>query len=772
MNHNHPIDTNKVSDLKSIHKSLEDFIRKLNKLATEQDNFLVKKMCDNLTDDLNKEEYRITVVGQFSSGKSTFINALIGRDILPHGVSETTATITYIHNVKEDDELIGKAVVVFCDDKTETISIKENSSALVDYLTTTSAKCNVATDIRHVDLYVHFKGIDAKLVIIDTPGLEGVAEGLRDITLEEVQHSDASICLFHTRGLSDSDIPFFDYLRKFQSQLFFVLNGTDNLKESEGLTYEGALDTFKEQIKKYIYEENTYPEYVFAVSSMYALASKDHNMKRVTDSDAQDLNDDMRKEYWLKSHFEALQSSLFAYLSQSRLKVMFYEQIAGSLQRIVSDAISGRQQVLSLYQAKKEELPQERELKFLLLQIDKNSPTNSYNLQTSMKAQIGDIEQEIKEFCKGSLAQRANSLKKEINALSNFEDFDKYVKKTLPCSVSAYWSLLCNQTETKISHRLDDVLNDLLGQIPRLLPQFSYTNINGRNQWNVSLTEKVDTNVASNTRSERIKQDIQNLKLQLKEKNSKLQIVKEQENNISQKDASIQQVQQSMRSELRSIGNRPAYRHWTKQHKVKRHFLFFIPYYDTETIYCDNQSEINAWENKKRKIKDKYNKELKMLNEQRGRLESLLNGASSNLVNTQINLIENRKASKEQELKKALEEEERNRRIARSETLRRYKNQLAIEVDRQLNTEWPITINQDIRRNLDGNKGKMWSIVAKQYEQAMDNCKKKIAVALQKLACNNDSDEQRNIASLSNHITRLNNISKQISIIEHELSKS
>ena len=161
-----------------------------------------------------------------------------------------------------------------------------------------------------------------------------------------------------------------------------------------------------------------------------------------------------------------------------------------------------------------------------------------------------------------------------------------------------------------------------------------------------------------------------------------------------------------------------------------------------------------------------------MLNEQRERLESLLNGASSNLVNSQINLIENRKVSKEQELKKALEEEERNRRIARSETLRKYKNQLAIEVDRQLNTEWPITINQDIRRNLDGNKGKMWSIVAKQYEQAMDNCKKKIAVALQKLVCNNDSDEKRNIASLSNHITRLNNLSKQIRIIEHELSKS
>ena len=157
MNQNHPKDINKkkVSDLKSIHRSLEMIIGRLNELASGQGDFLVRKMCENLTDDLNKEEYRITVVGQFSSGKSTFINALIGRDILPHGVSETTATITYIHNVQEDDKRLGTALVVFRDDKTETVSIKDNSNALVDYLTTTSAKCNVATDISHVDLYVH-----------------------------------------------------------------------------------------------------------------------------------------------------------------------------------------------------------------------------------------------------------------------------------------------------------------------------------------------------------------------------------------------------------------------------------------------------------------------------------------------------------------------------------------------------------------------------------------------------------------------------------------
>ncbi|MEZ4468116.1 MAG: dynamin family protein [bacterium] len=41
---------------------------------------------------------RIAVVGAFSSGKSTFVNALIGRKVLPTRVEPTTATVTEVHN--------------------------------------------------------------------------------------------------------------------------------------------------------------------------------------------------------------------------------------------------------------------------------------------------------------------------------------------------------------------------------------------------------------------------------------------------------------------------------------------------------------------------------------------------------------------------------------------------------------------------------------------------------------------------------------------------
>ena len=53
-----------------------------------------QRIIDRLLDD----SFRLAVVGEFSSGKSTFLNALMGKDLLKHGAKETTATVTEIHN--------------------------------------------------------------------------------------------------------------------------------------------------------------------------------------------------------------------------------------------------------------------------------------------------------------------------------------------------------------------------------------------------------------------------------------------------------------------------------------------------------------------------------------------------------------------------------------------------------------------------------------------------------------------------------------------------
>ncbi len=54
------------------------------------------------SDRIADEKFRIAVVGRFSSGKSTFVNSLLGKDVLQHASTETTAVITRIVNVNAD----------------------------------------------------------------------------------------------------------------------------------------------------------------------------------------------------------------------------------------------------------------------------------------------------------------------------------------------------------------------------------------------------------------------------------------------------------------------------------------------------------------------------------------------------------------------------------------------------------------------------------------------------------------------------------------------
>ena len=45
---------------------------------------------------LEAERFHLVVLGEFNHGKSTFVNALLGLDILPTGITPTTASINHV----------------------------------------------------------------------------------------------------------------------------------------------------------------------------------------------------------------------------------------------------------------------------------------------------------------------------------------------------------------------------------------------------------------------------------------------------------------------------------------------------------------------------------------------------------------------------------------------------------------------------------------------------------------------------------------------------
>ena len=60
----------------------------------------IKKLLDSLVRRA-EEPSRVAITGQFSSGKSTFLNALLSKNILPTGITPVTSKINFIRYGEE-----------------------------------------------------------------------------------------------------------------------------------------------------------------------------------------------------------------------------------------------------------------------------------------------------------------------------------------------------------------------------------------------------------------------------------------------------------------------------------------------------------------------------------------------------------------------------------------------------------------------------------------------------------------------------------------------
>ena len=70
-------------------KTLKEYSERLNLSGSVES-------IDNALKKLAEDSFDIAIIGEFNRGKSTLINALIGKDVLPMDVLPTTATLNRI----------------------------------------------------------------------------------------------------------------------------------------------------------------------------------------------------------------------------------------------------------------------------------------------------------------------------------------------------------------------------------------------------------------------------------------------------------------------------------------------------------------------------------------------------------------------------------------------------------------------------------------------------------------------------------------------------
>ncbi len=233
--------------------------------------------------------FLLVIVGEFNAGKSSFINALLGDNLLKEGVTPTTTQINIIRYHAEYQETISEKNIL-----------------------------EIGAPIPLLN----------EISIVDTPGTNAIVRKHEEITSQFIPRSD--LVLFVTsadRPLSESERAFLQQIRDWGKKLVLVLNKVDLLQNDDEV----------HQVENFITDNmrsllGIQPE-IFSVSSRLALQAKKGN-----------------PHLWHASHFEELEKHIQNSLDETeriRLKFLNPVGVGLNLNQRYGDVVQSRLELLN-----------------------------------------------------------------------------------------------------------------------------------------------------------------------------------------------------------------------------------------------------------------------------------------------------------------------------------------------------------------------------------------------------------------------------------------
>ena len=195
----------------------------------------------------------VAITGQFSSGKSTFLNALLSRDILPTGITPVTSKVNFINY---GDEY--KLKITYYSGAQEFAPIE----SIADF---TDQRQDEMKDIKYLTLYAPMD-ILKDISFVDTPGLNSQSQSDTEITRKVLRDVGGIIWLTlidNAGKLSEAEV-LDEYMQHFKNKSLCVLNQKDKLTPEQVQT---TTNYVKDKFSKYFAQ-------VTPISARMALESR------------------------------------------------------------------------------------------------------------------------------------------------------------------------------------------------------------------------------------------------------------------------------------------------------------------------------------------------------------------------------------------------------------------------------------------------------------------------------------------------------------------
>jgi ribosome biogenesis GTPase A len=208
---------------------------------------------DDVIKRLSEDMFSVAIVGEFKRGKSTLINALLGKDVLPTDVLPCSATLNKISY-----SITPFVKIEYKDGRTEEIEIDQ----LNNYVTKLTKESEErAKSVKEATVFYPVNYCKNGVTIIDTPGLNDDA-AMTEVTMGVLPQIDAALMVIMAQSpFSESERDFLEtkIITSDLGRVLFVVTGVDLLDEEDA---EKVLKNIKQRIQEHVITKakNTFGE--------------------------------------------------------------------------------------------------------------------------------------------------------------------------------------------------------------------------------------------------------------------------------------------------------------------------------------------------------------------------------------------------------------------------------------------------------------------------------------------------------------------------------
>lgn len=181
---------------------------------------------------LEKGEFNLAVCGKVKNGKSSLINALIGRELLPVCTDVATSRVFKISHSQEE-----KFYVVYGNGNRKEISQKELEVYGNQAVINKEGEAEIENTISYIQVFTPMDFLPEGVSLIDTPGIGSTYPHHTAITKQYIKQADAVMFVMNPTPLEDIEVEFLKEIVNVTPGILFVTtkidqNGNDSVEES------------------------------------------------------------------------------------------------------------------------------------------------------------------------------------------------------------------------------------------------------------------------------------------------------------------------------------------------------------------------------------------------------------------------------------------------------------------------------------------------------------------------------------------------------------